>query len=129
MFKRKITKLYGQISNKGMELNAHYFDGDIVQLKQNINFIHSIIYRINNIRNIRRCRSFQIGRLDGMASAYSTVLYTQKQKAMAKEPIYNIEEYGNTLPHCPWCEKTLPRRSVYGDANFCHICGQAIKWR
>lgn len=50
------------------------------------------------------------------------------QKAMAREPIYNFEEYGDALPHCPWCEKTLPRRSAYGDANFCHICGQAIKW-
>jgi hypothetical protein len=47
----------------------------------------------------------------------------------AKKPIYNNEKYGDYLPHCSSCEKVLPNRSQYGDAKFCHICGQVIRWK
>lgn len=46
----------------------------------------------------------------------------------AVKPIYNEEKYGDHLPHCGNCEKVLPNNAVYGKVNFCHYCGQAVKW-
>ena len=43
------------------------------------------------------------------------------------KPIYNEEKYGDHLPHCGNCEKVLPNDAVYGEVNFCHYCGKAVK--
>ena len=50
----------------------------------------------------------------------------KEQEAM--KPIYNEQKYGDHLPHCGNCEKVLPNNGVYGKVNFCHYCGQAVKW-
>jgi len=50
----------------------------------------------------------------------------EKQELM--KPIYNEEKFGNFLPHCPVCKKVLPNISQYGKSNFCHNCGQAVKY-
>ena len=46
----------------------------------------------------------------------------------ARKPIYNEQKYGDHLPHCGNCEKVLPNNAIYGKVNFCHYCGQAVKW-
>ena len=45
-----------------------------------------------------------------------------------RKPIYNEQKYGDHLPHCGNCEKALPNNGVYLKVNFCHYCGQAVKW-
>ena len=57
----------------------------------------------------------------------TNVLTLLKEKEQMK-PIYNEEKFGDFLPHCPVCEKVLPSVSQYGKSNFCHSCGQAVKW-
>lgn len=49
----------------------------------------------------------------------------KKQEPIA--PVYNEEKYGDHLPHCGNCEKVLPNSAVYGQINFCHYCGKAVK--
>jgi len=44
------------------------------------------------------------------------------------KPIYSEEKFGDHLPHCPACKKVLPSIPEYGKSNFCHRCGQAVKW-
>lgn len=60
--------------------------------------------------------------IDRMKAALETSLQE------AKKPIYNLKKYGDYLPHCSSCGKVLPNRSQYGIANFCHNCGQEVKW-
>lgn len=45
------------------------------------------------------------------------------------KPLYSWEKYGDTLSHCPSCERTLPYESIYGKSNYCYKCGQMIKWK
>lgn len=45
------------------------------------------------------------------------------------KPIYSEEKFGDHLPHCPVCKGILPSISQYGESNFCHRCGQAVKWQ
>jgi len=49
------------------------------------------------------------------------------QNKKAIKPIYDEERYGDYLPHCRNCKKVLPNNAVYGKANFCYYCGQAVK--
>ena len=58
---------------------------------------------------------------------YDQIMDALKEQE-AVEPIYNEEKYGDHLPHCGNCEKVLPNNAVYGKVNFCHYCGQAVKW-
>ena len=60
-------------------------------------------------------------------SAEQAVSMLKEQKTV--KPIYNEEKYGDHLPHCGNCEKVLPSNAVYGKVNFCHYCGQAVKWK
>ena len=50
----------------------------------------------------------------------------KEQEAM--KPIYNEQKYGDHLLHCGNCEKVLSSIVLYGKVNFCHYCGQAVKW-
>lgn len=58
--------------------------------------------------------------------AKETLNLLKKQEAM--KPIYSEEKFGDHLPHCPVCKRVLPSISQYGKSNFCHNCGQAVKW-
>ena len=60
----------------------------------------------------------------GIADDALTLL--KEQEPM--KPIYNEEKFGDFLSHCPVCKKVLPNVSQYGKSNFCHNCGQAVKW-
>lgn len=68
-------------------------------------------------------------------SAYSTLhdeislLDDLLKEQEARKPIYNEIKYGSHFPHCGNCEKLLPNNVVYGKVNFCHYCGQAVKWK
>ena len=46
-----------------------------------------------------------------------------------QKPIYSEEMFSDHLPHCPVCKRVLPSVSQYGKSNFCHNCGQTIKWK
>lgn len=78
-------------------------------------------------KDVQTEEQIDLGGIECIAALHDDALALLKEQEPL-EPIYNEEKYGDYLPRCGKCEETLPSNTWYGKVNFCHCCGQAVKW-
>ena len=87
-YKEKLKRLYSSLENKETAMYACYSDNDIDELRRKVNTTLSTLFQLNNAKAIMKKSKdeiFQLGRLNGIANAFSHIIYCNDGKWISLE--------------------------------------------